>query len=84
MLRTIATAALALGLLAGIACGNQGGSDRDIVLDYAACIAEPSNPLHELAGAPTPVEAEATLRAELASGEQTLEDIKAAYQLYCQ
>ena len=84
MLRTIATAALALGLLAGIACGdNQGGSDRDIVEVYAQCLADPSTPLHELAGSPTYDEALEGVRADLASGENTLEDVEAAYTLYC-
>lgn len=67
-----------------MACaGSQSHTQSDLVGEYAECLANPAMPLHELAGSPTVADAKATIIQELADGENTLEDIKAALTLYC-
>ena len=82
---TLISAAIGFGVGFGIACGGpESPVAPDPVVEYAQCLASPESPLHALAGEPTALEAEATLRAELESGEQTLADIEAALTLYCE
>ena len=55
----------------------------DLVEQYAQCMANPATPIHEPAGKPTKAQAEAILRAELARGETTMDEIKGALVLFC-
>ena len=76
---------ISAGLALGIACGGiQEGIAPDYVRQYAECLADPAQPLHLAAGAETNAAVhEAGLRAELKSGEISMEEIRAAMELYC-
>ena len=71
-----------------VACGNWAVPDvvsPDLVRQYAECLADPAMPLHELA-AGSELDAnvhDAGLRAELKAGETTPEEIKAAFEMFC-
>ncbi len=79
-------AGLILGILTTVAaCG---GGEGAIVSRYAECMADENRPLYALAsigvdGPLTKQVAEKLVRAELDSGETTLEQVEAAYTLYC-
>ena len=65
-----------------VACSSVTGPD--LVRQYAECLADPAMPLHVAAGSELDANVhDAGLRMELELRETTLEEIKAAFELFC-
>ena len=79
MKKAIAIGIAVVAIPIAVACSPK----PDVVAQYAECMANPNTPIHEPAGKPTKAQAEAILRAELARGETTMDEIKGALVLFC-
>ena len=72
--------ALVFVILLCVACA----SDRDMVKEYAECLANPYHPLHEASGSLSAYQMEFKLRTDLGNEEVTEKDIETAFKLYCE